>query len=199
MKLEKRAEEKKQEIFKIVENTIASHFSNPEQLSMIIDHFCEITSPKIEIYTHHIILDIKTESPSSARSFKPGNILLNWRKLLKDSPDSILTIVGAVAVPWLIPLAGLVVWNNVWSLLSIKIDERHAAVIGAMWKNSDEENCIRNDKVLDLVNKDLSEYNRPIMNEKELKGILKNLEEMKCIEGTEENKWWLRESVKTTY
>ena len=45
MKLEKRAEEKKQEIFKIVENTIASHFSNPEQLSMIIDHFCEITPP----------------------------------------------------------------------------------------------------------------------------------------------------------
>ena len=125
--------------------------------------------------------------------------MLNWRKLLKDGPGSISTIVGVVAVPWLIPLAGLVVWNNVWSLLSIKIDERHAAVIGTMWKNSDEENCIRNDKVLDLVNKDLSEYNRPIMNEKELKEILKNLEEMKCIEGTEENKWWLRESVKTTY
>lgn len=86
-----------------------------------------------------------------------------------------------------------------WSLASIKIDERHAAVIWTMWKNRDEENCIKNDKVLDLVNKNLSEYNRPIMNEKELKDILKDLEEMECIEATEENKWWLREWVKTTY
>ena len=200
MKLEKRAEEKKQEIFKIVENTIASHFSNPEQLSIkIIDHFCGITPPEIEIDTHHFIFDIKSGGLGGARSSKPGNIWLNWRKLLIDSSESILTIVGAVAVPWLIPLAGLVVWNKVWSLSSIKIDERHAAVIWTMWKNSDEENCIKNDKVLDLVNKDISKYNRPIMNEKELKDILKNLEEMKCIEGTEENKWWLRESVKTTY
>ena len=199
MKLEKRAEEKKQEIFEIAKNTIAPHFSNPEQLSIkIIDHFCGITPPEIDT-TIHLITDIKPGGLGGARSSKLGNIWLNWRKLLIDGSESILTIVGAVAVPWLIPLAGLVVWNKVWSLSSIKIDEGHAAVIWTMWKNRDEENCIKNDKVLDLVNKDLSKYNRPMMNEKELKDILKDLEEMECIEGTKENNWWLREWVKATY
>ena len=86
-----------------------------------------------------------------------------------------------------------------WALSSIKIDERHAAVIWTMWKNRDKENCIKNDKVLDLVNKDLSKYNRLMMNEKELRNILKDLEEMECIESAEENKWWLQEWVKATY
>ena len=199
MKLEKRAEEKKQEIFEIAQNTIAPYFSNPEQLSRkIIEHFCRIAPPEIDT-TIHLITNIKPGGLGGAKSSKPGNIWLNWRKLLIDGAESILTIVGAVAVPWLIPLAGLVVWNKVWSLASIKIDERHAAVIWTMWKNRDEENCIENDKILDLVNKELSEYNRPKMTEKELKDILKDLEEMECIEATEENKWWLREWVKTTY
>ena len=201
MKLEKRAEEKKQEIFEITKDTIAPHFSNPEQLSLkIIDHFCGITPPEIEIDTEqHFMTVMKPGGLGGARSSKPGNIWLNWRKLLVDGSESILTIVGAVAVPWLIPLAGLVVWNKVWSLSSIKIDERHAAVIWTMWENRDEENRIKNDKVLDLVNKDLSNYNRPMMNEKELMDISKDLEEMKCIKGTEENQWWLREWVRTTY
>ena len=158
MKLEKRAEEKKQEIFEIAQNTIAPYFSNPEQLSRkIIEHFCRIAPPEIDT-TIHLITNIKPGGLGGAKSSKPGNIWLNWRKLLIDGAESILTIVGAVAVPWLIPLAGLVVWNKVWSLASIKIDERHAAVIWTMWKNRDEENCIENDKILDLVNKELSEY-----------------------------------------
>jgi len=207
MKLNKRAEEKKQEVFEIAKNTIAPHFSNPEKLSTkIIDHFCRITPPEIDDTpitkidtTLHIFLNIQPGGLGGARSSKPGNILLNWRKLLIDASESILTIVGAVTVPWLIPLAGLVVWNKVWSLSSIEIDERHAAVIWTMWKNRDEENCIKNDKVLGLVNNELSKYNRPMMNEKELKDILKDLEEMECVESMEEDKWWLREWVKTTY
>jgi len=198
VKLEERVEAKRREIIKIVKNTIAPHFSNPDQLSIkIIDHFCEITPPEID--TTIYLLTIKPGGLGGARSSKLGNIRLNWKKLLIDGSEIILTISGAVVSPWLIPLAGLVVWNKVWSLLSIDIDERHAAVIWTMWKNRDDENCIENDKVLDLVNKELSEYNRPKMTEKELKDILKDLEEMECIERTEKNKWWLREWVKTTY
>ena len=201
MKPEKRAEEKEQEILKITKDTIAPHFSNPEQLSLqIINHFCGITPPEIEIDTKkYLIAGMKPGGLGGARCSKPGNIWLNWKKLLVDGSESILTIVGAVEVPWLIPLAGLVVWNKVWSLLSIRIDERHAAVIWTMWENRDEENCIKNDKVLYLVNKDLSKYNRLTINEEELRDISKDLEDMNCIKGTEENKWWLRESVETTY
>jgi hypothetical protein len=36
-------------------------------------------------------------------------------------------------------------------------------------------------KVIEFVNEDLKKNNRPIMNEKELKKILNDLEKMKCI------------------
>ena len=199
MKLEERAEEKKEGLTDIVKGVIQNYdIQNKDEISSaIIDHFVNITPPEMELRMD--LITIRQGGMGGGSSTKPGNIWLNWRKLLAEGAESILTVVGAVAVPWLIPLAGLVVWNKVWSLASIKIDERHAAVIWTMWKNRDEENCIKNDKVLDLVNKNLSEYNRPIMNEKELKDILKDLEEMECIEATVENKWWLREWVKTTY
>jgi len=48
----------------------------------------------------------------------------------------------------------------VWSLANIKINERYAAGIYMDYVGKDEENRIENDKLLDLVNKNLSEYNR---------------------------------------
>ena len=199
MKLEERAKEKRGELTDIVKDVIQNYdIQNKGEISSaIIDHFVNIAPPEEELRME--LLTIGQGGMGGGSSTKPGNIWLNWRKLLVEGAESILTVVGAVAVPWLISLAGLVVWNKVWSLASIKIDERHATIIWTMWKNRDEENYIKNDKLLDLVNKNLSEYNRPIMNEEELRDILKDLEEMGCIEATEENKWRLQEWVKTTY
>ena len=100
IKDKERAEAKKQEILEIAKNTIAPHFPNPDQLSIeIIDYFCEITPPEIEIDTTiHLLTGIKPRGLGGARSIKPGNIWLNWRKLLIDGSESILTIAGAVAV-----------------------------------------------------------------------------------------------------
>ena len=106
---------------------------------------------------------------------------------------------GAIAIPWLIPLAGLIVWNKVWALSNLEMDERHAATIWTMWKNRDKENRIEHDIILNLVNEELSKYKRSPMGEEELKNILNDLEKMECIEKDEKNKWWLREWVKTTY
>lgn len=199
MKEEKRVEEKKQELLEIAKNIIAPYFSNSEQASIeIIDHFCEITPPEI-VDEKYFLTNIKPGGIGGAKSSKPGNILLNWRKLLINGSESILTIAGVIAVPWLIPLAGLIIWDKICSLSNIKIDERHAAVIWTMWHNRDKENCIKKSEVLDLVNKDLSKYNHPKMNEEELNDILKDLEAMETIESTEENKWWLREWVKVPY
>jgi len=118
---------------------------------------------------------------------------------LVDGSESILTVAGAVAVPWLIPLAGLVVWNKIWSVLTVEITERHAVVIWTMWLNKDPENCVKGQAILNLVNKELSKYNRPKMNRRELNMVLEDLKKMECIEETEGNKWWLREWVKVDY
>jgi len=144
-------------------------------------------------------LTIRSGGLGGGSSTKPGNIWLNWRKLLVDGSESILTVIGALAEPWLISLAGLVVWNKIWSMVTVEISERHAVVIWTMWLYRDSENCIEDQLILDLVNKELLKYNRPEMNRQELNMILEDLKKMECIEETEENKWWLREWVKVVY
>jgi hypothetical protein len=199
MKLEERAKEKRKELTDIVKDVIQNYdIQNKEKIaSEIIDHFLNITPPEMELRME--ILTLKQGGVGGGSSTKPGNIWLNWRKLLVEGSESILTFIGAVAVPWLIPFAGLVVWNKIWSMLTIEITERHSVVIWTMWLNRDSENCIEGQLILDLVNKELSKYNRPQMNQQELDMLLKDLEKMKCIEKTEENKWWLREWVKVVY
>lgn len=199
MKLEEEAEKKKKELQNIIKSFLSQFdIENIDVISQkIIENFANVTPPEIDTTIYLITMNHWSRG---ARSSKPGNILLNWRKLLIDGAESILTITGAVSVPWLIPLAGLIVWNKVWSLLNIKIDERHAVVIWVMWHNRDEENCIEEEKILGLVNEELENYNRPKIPQKELEDILKDLEEMQCIEKIQDkNKWWLREWVKTVY
>lgn len=62
------------------------------------------------------LLTIRQGGMGGGSSIKPGNIILNWRKLLIDGAESVLTIMGAASIPWMIPLAGIVVWNSVYSL-----------------------------------------------------------------------------------
>jgi hypothetical protein len=199
MKLEERAEEKRKELTDIVKDVIQNYdIQNKEKIaSEIINHFVNITPPEMEESWYFIT--IREGGLGGGSSTKPGNIWLNWRKLLVAGSESILTFIGAVAVPWLIPLAGLVVWNKIWSMLTIEISERHAVVIWTMWLNKDSENCIEHRLILNLVNQELLKYNRPQMNQQELDEVLKDLEKMECIEKTEGNKWWLREWVKVVY
>jgi len=141
-------------------------------------------------------ITIRSGGIGNGSSIKPGNIWLNWKQVLIEGSEIILSIAWAVAVPWLVPLAGLVVCNRIWSLLRVPITERHAAVIWTMWLKRDKENSITDDAVLDTVNIELSKFNRLKMNQDELTIILKDLEGMKCIEKTEGYKWRLRELVR---
>jgi hypothetical protein len=197
---EKRAEVKRKELTYIVSGILQNYnIQNKEKISsIIIDLFVDdITPPETELIRYK--LEMRPIGIGGGKSIKPGNILLNWRKLLVGASETILTVAGAVATPWLIPFAGIVVLNTILSLSTIEITERHAAVIWTIWSNRDPKNCVEGKVILKLVNKELQKYNRPKMNQKELDMVLKDLKKMKCIKEIEENKWCLREKVKVSY
>jgi len=197
---EKRAEVKRKELTYIVSGILQNYnIQNKEKISsIIIDRFVDdITPPETELIRYK--LEMRPIGIGGGKSIKPGNILLNWRKLLVGASETILTVAGAVATPWLIPFAGIVVLNTILSLSTIEITERHAAVIWTIWSNRDPKNCVEGKVILKLVNKELQKYNRPKMNQKELDMVLKDLKKMKCIKEIEENKWCLREKVKVSY
>jgi hypothetical protein len=197
---EKRAEVKRKELTYIVNGILQNYnIQNKEKISsIIIDRFVDdITPPETELIRYK--LEMRPIGIGGGKSIKPGNILLNWRKLLVGASETILTVAGAVATPWLIPFAGIVVLNTILSLSTIEITERHAAVIWTIWSNRDPKNCVEGKVIQKLVNKELQKYNRPKMNQKELDMVLKDLKKMKCIKEIEENKWCLQEKVKVSY
>ncbi|WXG39445.1 MAG: hypothetical protein WED07_01200 [Candidatus Freyarchaeum deiterrae] len=209
MKNEERAEEKRKEIVDILNDALKNHITQymkdnsnlriEDISSRITNNFVRITSPesddKIYLITERMM------GRGGGRSVKPGNIFLNWKKLIVVLSESFLTIFGAIQMPLLIPFACLVVWDKLYSLSNIPISEKHAAVIYVMWKNRDEKQCIREDLILNYINTELSKFNLPTMSQEELNQILKDLEKMKSIEKSksDRNKWWLREWVRVEY
>jgi len=158
----------------------------------------QIIPPGCEFSRQRVIV-IPNGFTDVAKSTKLGNIKLNWKKLCILSCESVFPIAAATRMLWLIPFTALVVCNKFWSLQNITITKRDAIVIWTMWKNRDPEDCIEAKNVLDFVNKELFNFSCPSMTQAELEIIIKNLEKIKCIEKTEENKLQLVEEIKVDY
>ncbi len=140
-------------------------------------------------------LSIRPGGVGSGASLKAGNVILDWKKLLVEGSESLFAIVGATAMPWLIPFVGLVVLNRVHSLLKVEISERHAAVVWTMWSHAGAQRVFEPDELLTLVNQEVVTFDRPIFSEQELETVLTELEKMRCIEKADAGAWRLREKV----
>jgi len=177
---------------KITDNLIEITYSEYD------DNFSpiRIIPPTCEVSSNKEISFIPEKIYEGGYSTKPGNIIINWKKLCILSCESIFPIVAATHTPWLIPFAALVICNKFWSLQNIPITEKDAIVIWTMWQKSNSKKCIDAEVILDSVNEMLLRYNHLNMNQKELDTVIKNLEKIKCIEKAEGNKWRLLEEVK---
>jgi hypothetical protein len=191
----------------IIQYTISqlSHVKNIESIAGIVfEKFTRITNPEVtspEIDTKNYLIKLNSLSGIGGGStYKLGNIVLNWKKLLVTSSESILTIAGAVAAPYLIPLAALVIWNKVWSLLDIKISENHAIVVAALWsyRNVDTNVVITTD-LLQKVNSHFGKYTQKQLSKDELNSLINDLSDLKILELNANGSIWLREWVKQPY
>ena len=160
----------------------------------VADHFCEVTAPEVSVRFDFMAMRPGGQGGGMIR--KPGNILLNWRRLLMAVSESTLAGFGVAQQPWLIPFAALVIWNTLWSTLEIKIDERHAAVIWALWLLRDESNKVSKASLPSRLNEKLGLYGQPPLTPTQLQLHLADLERMKCLESKNSEYIWLREWVR---
>lgn len=173
-----------------------SRFSNEtaeKVASAVVDAFASITPPHLQRRIR--VVNLSKGGTDAGSTTKPGNIRLNWKKLVVEGSSSVIMAVGALKVPWLVVLAALVIWNRIWTALTIDLTERHAAVLYVMWSRRDKEKRVRVEGLLGFVNAELQNYSRPPMSEKELSRILEALERLRCIEMVEGD-WSLRESIR---
>ena len=185
----------KQELHNIARESLREiiNINNDYIAKNVVDSMCDIILPNAPHIMELIILDSK-----SAISVKPGNILLNWRKLFDNIPDVVLTGAGVEAAPWLWPFAGLAIWNKVWSQIKIDLSEYHAVSMYAMWKNKNNKNCIDLSTARRKTNEILKLNNKNILKKREFYDILQDLTRMKCIE-IDKGEVWLREWVIKKY
>ncbi|MCK4819866.1 hypothetical protein KA005_29140, partial [bacterium] len=180
-----RAKEKEKEIISNLSFMLHSNIGLNDGIDQISN---KIVSSCISIQPPEkkkIVLHLMTMAPSGrggGKSTKPGNIVLNIRKLVEAIANGAFAAVSAYQVPWLGIFGLILLWNSLWSSAQVELSENDAAVIWTMWVHRDRENKeISENKLLGKVNDHLAKYDRASITQKDMEFSIKRLEEIKCI------------------
>jgi hypothetical protein len=176
-----------------------SNIENAENIAnLTLQHFAEIEPPVEEYFIQ--LITLQTDSGvGGGNTIKPGNIFLSWKKLFLDGVEHYLTIAGAIATPYLIPLAALIVWNKVWALRKVEISENHAIVLSALWDIRNDKNIVDQPDRLQLVNNHFTKFTKKQLSLEEYNSIIDDLYKLKTVEYNKDGSLWLREWVKKSY
>jgi hypothetical protein len=200
-----RAGEKKKEIISslasILQTNIGVKDGCDQISSEIVSNCITVQPPEKE----KIILHLLTISPSGrggGKSTKPGNIILNIRKLVEAIANGAFAAVSAYQVPWLGVFGFILLWNSLWSSAQVDLSENDAAVIWTMWVHRDKQhNEITDEGLLNKVNDHLAKYARASITQKDMEFSIRRLEEIKSIKRSNKNpkNWWLCEWIAPAY
>lgn len=192
-------EQKKAELLRLAQQAIRAHTETAgDTAESVVDSFIRLTPPtKPEMVIEMITMD--SLGRGGGRSRKPGNIYLNWRKLIDTIPDVTIAAVGGATAPgWLLPLIGLYVWNKLWCNSEEELTEVEATAICALWKNKNSDNRISEDDGYEKTNAHRKEMGLPLLSRSQFDAAMNRLLRMECIE-IEEGIIWLREWVRKVY
>ena len=169
---------------------------DPESFSVAtVQAFVEFTAPRIdgEMETNFNLI-IASDPTAGGLTIKPGNILLNWRKLFERSPELVLAGAG-VNQPWLVPFAALYVWNLVWSLAKIEITPAQAITLYALWNAGGRSRRFTESEASAVVNAYRHTCKETPQVKADFARVVNDLVSLRCIELTD-GTIWLREWVK---
>lgn len=135
----------------------------------------------------------------NGRSIKPGNILLNIRKLIESIPEVISIGAGMVCDNHIVTVCGaLSLWLKLRDIATINISKEQAFVIVALWKNCNPNHEISLDDGYIATNNLFKQYGEPEITNLKYNMIIDSLVKTECIELTEEI-IWLREWISKNY
>lgn len=148
--------------------------------------FIEVTPPEEEPPMNHIMTMDSLNNYRRGSTTKPGNIKLNWKKLMLTIPSA-TQLVASIAYDNSIlkVCAALQLWNSIWNAFTIKISKEEAIVIVALWKNCNSEHKISLDEGFIVSKKLFEAYGEPELSFKKYNKIIDSLIRIESIELTE--------------
>lgn len=168
----------------------------------LVDAFARVTPPEEPKVTIGLITISSLYGAPKASSRKPGNVLLNWRKLLDIVPDVSLAGLGAATLPVApqiaVALAGLYIWNKVWRGAVEEFSDVEAVTILALWEHRNDKNKISEPDGFVKTNEVRGRYALPPLTSNQYASAINRLVSLGCIE-LEGGVIWLREWVQKQY
>lgn len=168
----------------------------------LVDAFARVTAPQDPEITIGLITVCSLHDAPKARSRKPGNILLNWRKLIEIIPDVSLAGLGASTLPVapqvVMVLSALYIWNKVWRGAVEDLSDIEAVAILALWENRDERNRISEQMGYVRTNEVRFRYALPALTDRQFASAVNRLVELGCVELCD-GVIWMREWVQKKY
>lgn len=168
----------------------------------LVNAFARVTPPEAPEFTIGLITINSLYDSPKARSRKPGNVVLNWRKLLDIVPDVSLAGLGAATLPVApqvaIALAGLYIWNKVWRGAVEEFSDIEAVTILALWKHRSDKNKITEPEGFERVNELRASYALPSLTAGQYASAINRLVQLECVE-LENGIIWLREWIQVKY
>lgn len=132
-------------------------------------------------------------------SIKPGNILLNIRKLIEAIPEVVSIGTGMVCDNLIVTICGaLSLWLKLRDIATINISREQAFVIVALWRNCNSNHKISLNDGFIATNDLFNQYGEPEITSLKYNMIIDSLVKIESIELTEEI-IWLREWISKEY
>lgn len=168
----------------------------------VLAAFSRVTPPEEPETTIGLVTISSLYRTPKAESRKPGNVVLNWQKLIDIVPDISLAGLGAATLP-VSPviaslLAGLYVWNKLWRGSVEEFSDVEAVTILALWQNRNSENKINEQDGFAKTNELRATYSLPPLSQAQYAAAINRLVEIDCVE-LEGGVVWLREWVRVKY
>lgn len=167
----------------------------------VIDAACVIRVPNDEGERFTELITVGPGGTGGGTSVKPGNVLLKTSKLAVLGAKAVTSAVGVFAHSWLIPVAAIILWDEIYSRLKVDIQERDATVAWTLWVHRDKSGCVSHGGLLALVNSERATFGRNPMSQQELDDALALLKRLRCIEPSQDSPsaWFVREWVQTSF
>lgn len=168
-----------------------------EQSERLIESFMTISPPLNPpiVATFTVMSQL---GRGGAKSRKPGNIRLNWRRLFELVPDVTLAGAGTAEAQWLVPFAALYIWMKLWKAATVSINENDAFVLYSLWHHRNDKVRIPEDEAYSNIKALAKTHSLPIFEREIFDQSINKLLSLECIE-LNAGVIWLREWVSIKY
>jgi len=146
----------------------------------LLEQFIEVSSP-ILIEGQEQLVSIHENSSGGGISLKPGNIIVNWKKLSYNLPDFVITISAVTGPSWVIPFVLLNVIKMLYGVASLTLEADHATCLLALWEYNRGDTAIKESNGLLIINQFRAKNNQKPLSRAGFRKILDELESIKCV------------------